>query len=318
MEHKVKNKDDRTTGTKRPLSPSQEEQGSSNRLQSAPSLSFKAMKGPNHPVPCVISINGREPMGSLCATTNGFTITAFIDPGLHGPPTVLMCFKEAGKTCKIVARNCWDTESVIRGQWAMRDVYAGHVTSDETNLRMSHPNILAACRPHDAGKIMYMRFKSWSQVAGHREKSAFKNLSLEERRSTKLMFQPKIPYNLECWFVAPFPTEAFRRRCLAYFNESFANRVRPFDSWQDSNGIYFNDCPLEPPPTFLNIGPNGMVFRTQGPTVTAQQNQHASVAQDTFTRRGITGVEAEQSAAAQDTKMFDGSTSPPPASLPSP
>lgn len=317
IEHMVKNKGDHTTGTKRTLSPSQEEQGSSKRIQRAESWSFKQMQSQKHPVPCMLSINSRQPIGWLYQTDKGLAITASLDPGVGGPPTMMLGFKAAGSKSSMFARNCWDTESIVRGQWAMREFYAGHVTSDETDSSASHSTIFAACRPEDKKRIIYMRFQSWSQVAGFMSKTPLRALREEIRRSMTLIFKPKKPYIVECWFIAPWQTEAFRRQCLMYFNESFANRVRPLEFWEDPFGVEFLSLPLQTVSRFLNVGPSGFPLRTEGSVPEVQRNQPPNSAQDTNTLRDIPDDKAVQSV-AQDAEMSSHSGSPLTGALPTP
>ncbi|KAF6227070.1 hypothetical protein HO133_008511 [Letharia lupina] len=211
-------------GTKRKRSPSTEETGPSKKTKGPDPtfLSFKTMRHPTETIPCVISINEREPFGSLYLTNHKLTTRLFLDPGRFGPPSVALTFTKTGsETGRGIAKNVWDMSSNSRVEWAMNDVQHGYATSDGPDLRMSNRTVLADCSRRDIQNLMYLRFKSWSQVSGFHKKEEFSQESAEIQKSIKTMFRRQKAYQLELWFIAPFDAPDFRRHCLSTSGFSF-------------------------------------------------------------------------------------------------
>lgn len=241
-------------GTKRKRSPSTEETGPSKKIKGPDPtfLSFKTMRHPTETIPCVISINEREPFGSLYPTNHTLTTRLFLDPGRFGPPSVALTFTKTGsETGRGIAKNVWDMLSNSRVEWAMNDVQHGYATPDGPDLRMSNRTVLADCSRRDIQNLMYLRFKSWSQVSGFHKKEEFSQESAEIQKSIKTMFRRQKAYQLELWFIAPFDAPDFRRHCLRYFTASLESRQHPFDHWQDSHGDHFNQRSVLPLPSIL-------------------------------------------------------------------
>lgn len=248
-------KDDDQLGKKRRRPPSIEEQPSLKKVKPTEEVgisSFGHMQQPYSEVPCVVSVNEDQPFGSLYQQSTGFAILLFMDPGRYGPPTVALGFRPNGTGAKTdKARSIWDVRSNIMREWAMSDVEHGYATPDANDPRMSNPSVLALCTPKDMGELLYMRFKSWPQGAGFYDKPAFDGQSGEIKRFLSAIFQPKKPYSLEIWFVAPSKAIDFRKHCLRYFSEAVNNRIDPLEGYQDSLGNYFNERLIEPPPSIL-------------------------------------------------------------------
>ncbi|KAF6231988.1 hypothetical protein HO173_009825 [Letharia columbiana] len=219
-------------GTKRKRSPSTEETGPSKKIKGPEPtfLSFKTMRHPTETIPCVISINEREPFGSLYPTNHTLTTRLFLDPGRFGPPSVALTFTKTGsETGRGIAKNVWDMLSNSRGEWAMNDVQHGYATPDGPDLRMSNRTVLADCSRRDIQNLMYLRFKSWSQVSGFHKKEEFSQESAEIKNSIKTMFRRQKAYQLELWFIAPFDAPDFRRHCLRYvFHRELGKQTTPF------------------------------------------------------------------------------------------
>lgn len=288
-------RDDHPAGTKRKRSPSNEEQQYS-EIDTGPAqniVSFNSMIFPYERLPCMISINGHEPIGSLYKANQGFAILFFIDPGRFTAPIVTLSFRKSGtETGKDLARNAWDTRSSLGNQWAMTDVVNGYGIVHDSDIRMSNASVLADCSDKDKAKLMYLRFKSWSQVWGFIEKGMYKDLSLPIRRSMKTMFLKSESYQLEIWFIVPFDAPTFRQHCLRYFEDSLAHRQDPLDQWQDQNGVYFNEIPKLPWPSFLNGSGANNPLRMR-----RQESLPSTTGQDTVTGSGDPSNQAEQSTA---------------------
>ncbi|CAD6565199.1 MAG: hypothetical protein ASARMPREDX12_005737 [Alectoria sarmentosa] len=299
--------DDDPVGSKPKRSPSIEQQGHPKITKKNDSIigSFDNMVYPTQRLACVISIDEQAPFGSLYRATTGFVVLLFLDPGRYGAPTVSLTFRNTGtETGKDIAKNNWDMESSIRGEWAMSQVVTGY--AEATDHRMSNPIVLDECLPKDKSNLLYMRFKSWPRVLGFQHKNLFRDQTSAIQASMRTMFRPKNPYSLELWFIAPWKATVFRRHCLRYFTESEASRQRPLDQWQDQSGQYFERKPKLQPPPLLVGGEQDEPLRFPAatkkpkhlPTTTVARTQHTGAAQDTVTVSDNTSYQAEQSTAS--------------------
>ena len=327
--------DDLPAGTKRKRSPSIEEHPSSERTKPAPAqsgISFALLWNPPQKLPCIISINRREPIGKLYGVTEGFRIMAFIDAGRYGPPSVTLDFST--NRTKETAKIKWDTVSDDEGRcYAMSNIEYGSAPIRGSDPIISHPEVLNLYEQKDEGKLMYLRFRSWDQIKGYRGKAAFRKESQTVRRLVKSIFFPEAPYEVMLWFIAPIYIHQFHRYCLWFFTESEKQRVHPLSEYKDANGVYFRDMPkLEAPKSMVFHGPEKPVFRTikrqkQPSETTTTGSAHCDAAKDTVPGGGLVNSEEEQSTAelssvapplektlstaATDTEMPERSPSPP-------
>ena len=345
-------KDDHAVETKRQRSTSVEEQPPPKRTrpgQDPMILSFKKMRAPPRRLPCVVSINEGEPIGSLYLSNGGFAILLFIDPGNFGSPAVSLSFKNNGtQNGGDSARNVWDITGYFDGRWAMDHLEHSYVNPNETHLRRSDPTALAKCLTNDMGNLLYMRFNSWPHTMGFFRKHEFSDMSTGVGNSLKTIFKRQESYVVELWFIAPFEASDFRRNCLRYFSVGIANRDPPIGRWADRDGDLFDDTPPSARPPGLRCNEfdtdrrkkkhqkrskKRSVPQSTQPTgllcTTASQAPRTSAAQDTVADSGSTKSQLEDSTSGlqlvsatqqsdnptrtglRDAKMPDRSPSPP-------
>ena len=254
-------KDDHAVETKRRRSTSVEEQPPPKRTrpgQDLMILSFKKMKAPPRRLPCMVSINEGEPVGSLYSSNQGFAVLLFIDPGHFGSPAVSLSFRINGtENGSDWARSVWDITGYFDGRWAMDHLEHSYVNPNETHLRRSDPTILAKCPIRDMGDLLYMRFNSWPHTMGFFKSHKFSGMSTGVRNYLKTMFKRQESYVVELWFIAPFEASDFRRNCLRYFSVGIANRDPPISRWADRDGDLFNDTPPSARPPGLRCSEVG-------------------------------------------------------------
>ena len=304
-------KDDHAVETKRQRSTSVEEQPPPKRTrpdQDPMILSFKKMKAPPRRLPCVVSINEGEPVGSLYSSNQGFAILLFIDPGHFGSPAISLSFKINGtENGSDWARSVWDITGYFDGRWAMDHLEHSYVNPNETHLRRSDPTILANCLIRDMGNFLYMRFNSWSHTMGFFKSHKFSGMSTGVRNSLKTMFRRQESYVVELWFIAPFEASDFRRNCLRYFSVGIANRDPPISRWADCNGDLFNDTPLSARPPGLRCNEVGSERQKKKHRKSSKER---SVPQSTRPTGLLctTASKAPRTSAAQDAVADSGST----------
>ena len=297
--------DDLPVGTKRKHSPSVEEQPSPERNKPAPEqsgISFGKLWNPPQKLPCIISVDQREPIGKLYCVTEGFRIMAFIDAGRYGPPSITLDFST--NRTKKAAKSKWDTASDDEGRcYAMSNIEYGSAPINGSDPIISHPKVLNLCEQKDEGKLMYLRFRSWDQTKGFRSKAAFRKESKDIKRLVKSILFPEAPYEVMLWFIAPVFIHEFHRYCLSFFRESEKQRVHPLCEYKDVNGVYFGDMPkLQAPKSIAYKGPGKPAFRTikgqKEPLETITTGiAHFDAAKDAVPDGGLVNSEEEKSTA---------------------
>ena len=321
---------------KRNISTSNEEQPPSKRLNPGNMIkSFSNMRAPRERLPCVVSVNENQPFGSLYKANQGFANLLFLDPGRYGPPTILLSSRTSGtQNGKDMVRICWDTNSNIRGQWALTHFEHGHPDPKDANLRRSNPTVLAQCDREDMRGLMYIRFTAWPQSLGFYAKEAFVNEASVIRSSLKSMFRRRDTYVVEIWFIASFKPADFQKDCLRCFSDSIACRDDPLHRWSDDRGVLHNDLlKLDLPPVLGGVGNCGPLRMPQNtgkvglPEPNVTQGQHIGTSEGAVTGSGDVDHPAERLATepslasqhlgdvapaeAQDANMLDHPPSPP-------
>ena len=243
-------KDDLPIRTKRSPSASIEEEPVPKKLKPAPEPManlFTEMRRLQETTPCVISVDGNEPIGGLYPVRQGFAINLYVNPGPEYAPSISLIFKTTG-TGKGVdsARIEWDTEAVVKRQFAMSDFEYGYASPDAPDPRRRDPKVLGLCNNKHMSQLLYIRFKSWNQATGFSHKNAFKNQSPVAKKAIETICQPSESYHMEIWFLAPFNAETFRRGCLRYFIDSLKSRQNPLQKWEDPLGTRYVDSQVPP------------------------------------------------------------------------
>lgn len=176
-------KDHHPVASKPNHSPSIEEQQAPKRIRSS-DLLFTEMKNCKKKMHCIISVNERDPLGSLYLANNGFPILLFLNRGCHESPTVALSFRTSGtESGKDIAKNVWDTHSVVRREWGMSHIAHSYTSQDGADPRLSNPLVLAACRPQDTSSLMYLRFELGLMFQG----SIRENASMTRAKKYKML-----------------------------------------------------------------------------------------------------------------------------------
>ena len=240
--------DDLPICTKRQRSPSIDEDPVSKKLKPAPEPTprpFNTMVKGHKATPCVISVDQKEPIGRLYPEAQEFAVMLFVNPGPEYAPAISLSFKIAGKTH---GRIEWDTEALVKRQFAINNFEYHHCDLNATNPRLSDRQVLDQCPSSKLGELLYMRFDSWPETAGFSVKATFKKQRPSVKQAMGTISQPRESYSLEIWFLAPFRSNAFRKECLRYFDDSLRKRRNTLHEWQDRDGIRYIDTPI--PPTY--------------------------------------------------------------------
>ena len=300
-----------SVGTKRERLPSGEEQPPAKRTKADPALTgcaFGNMVHPIKPVPCVISVNGRAPIGTPYQENQGFAIMLFIDPGRRGFPVVRLGFRNHGTEKKGDHASAeWDTLSNDRGQWAMSEIDHGYCPVNGIDPRKSNTAVHALCKGRDIGQLLYLGFTSWTQTRGYNQKDKFGTEARKTRETMNRIFRPDKPYRLELWFIAPLMAGKLgagklNQHCLRFFAESERERVHPFHQWTDINGENFNDTVKQDLPTDILVKGKGktmfrptmMTIPEQPAETTVPASQHADGDQDTISGGDTVSSKVEQ------------------------
>lgn len=219
-------------GSKRRRSLSNEDGRKAKRIMVPESLieSFEDAFYPPRKIPCMVSIDGREPFGSLYRTNGGFAILLFIDPRRYGSPTVALTMRiDGSEKGNNYASNTWDLESNVRGNYAISNLVHGYASPGAADARMADPKVLDTCDREDMRFLMYMRFDSWANVLGFYRQEVYDRQSPSTKKSIAIMFKPKRPYQVEFWFIAPCTASKFRSGCMKYFTDGLNHRLRAWD-----------------------------------------------------------------------------------------
>ena len=280
--------DDMPAPTKRKRSPSTEEQAPSKRSEPSGIKSFRHLRHPNERLPCMISINQHEPIGTLYPATSGFTIMLFIDPGRYGPPSLTIGFRNNGRTSrKDQARVYWDVRDSCRGQWAMHDISHDCAPLNGPDRRISNEDVLKCCNVPDMGRLMYMRFTSWAQACGFFDAQAFSGQNTRIKQDLRGIFKPKKPFTVELWFIAPTKPSDFRKDCLRCLSDPLEYRGDALDDWKDKKGEYFNNTPMLARPEHMDLDGLGRTMlrmnESGGSRRLPTRRPHPSKAQDALT-----------------------------------
>ena len=265
------------------------------------------MKAPPRRLPCVVSINEGEPIGSLYLSNEGFAILLFIDPGHSRSPAVSLSFRNNGtENGSDSARNVWDITGYFDGRWAMNHLEHSYANPNETHLRRSDPTVLAKCLTKDMGNLLYMTFNSWPHTMGFFKKHKFSDMSTGVGNSLKTIFKRQESYVVELWFIALFEASDFRRNCLRYFSVGIANRDPPIRRWADCDGDFFNNTPLSARPPGLRCNEVG----TERHKKKHKKRSKKNCAPQSTRPTGLlctTASQAPRRSAAQDTVADSGS-----------